>query len=263
VDYQSLQVTHQDGVALLVLNRPAVHNAFDDRLVAELATALRAVDANPAVRAVVLLGAGKSFCAGADLQWMRAMAEYSAEQNRADALALAQMLRTLAELGKPTVARVHGSVFGGGVGLVAACDIAIATQDAVFSTSESRLGLIPATISPYVVDAIGARAARRLFLTGERFTAAEAYRLGLVHDLALPEALDDAVDSVLGELLNSGPAAQAACKRLIREVAHRPVDDALVGMTADRIAEMRASPEGREGVSAFLERRRPAWAQGN
>ena len=247
------------GIAVVTLNRPEVHNAFNEALIAELTAALRALGADPGVRAVVLAGAGASFCAGADLNWMKAMAGFSRAQNLADAKALATMLNTLNQLPKPTIARVHGAAYGGGVGLVACCDIAIGTPDAVFALSEAKLGLIPATISPYVVEAIGARAARRLFLTAERFTAAEAYRLGLLHDLALPDELDARIDDVLGLLLKAGPAAQSECKALLRAVAHRPIDAGVIADTAERIASVRASPEGKEGVAAFLAKRSAAW----
>ena len=257
--YETLDIAVRNAVAIVVLNRPEVHNAFNETLIAELTTALRALDDDSTVRAVVLAGAGESFCAGADLNWMKKMAGFSPAQNLADAQTLAAMLSTLDTLSKPTIARVHGAVFGGGVGLVACCDIAIGTQDAVFSFSEARLGLIPATISPYVIEAIGARAARRYFLTAERFTAAEAYRLGLLHDLALPEELDARVNELLGTLLTAGPRAQAECKLLLRAIAKRPVDADLIADTARRIARVRGSPEGREGIAAFLAKRKAAW----
>lgn len=257
--YTALQIETRNGVALLTLDRPEVHNAFDETLIAELTRALRAVGADASVRAVVLLGAGPSFCAGADLNWMRRMAGFSRAQNLADARTLSTMLATLATLEKPTIARVHGAAFGGGVGLVACCDIAVAAQDATFSLSEARLGLIPAAISPYVVEAIGPRAARRFFLTAERFTAAEAYRLGLVHELVLATEIDARINEILGFLVSAGPRAQVESKALVRAVAHRPIDAGVVADTARRIARVRASPEGREGVAAFLSKRRPAW----
>ena len=257
--YTALQLETRNAIALITLERPEVHNAFDERLIAELTRALRAAEADDDVRAVVLLGAGQSFCAGADLNWMRKMAGFSNAQNLADARALGAMLATLAALPKPTIARVHGAAFGGGVGLVACCDIAVAAHDATFAFSEVRLGLIPATISPYVVEAIGARAARRFFLTGERFTAAEAYRIGLVHEIVpLPE-LDARINELLGFLVSAGPCAQAEAKALLRAVAHRPIDDRITDDTARRIARVRATPEGREGVAAFLAKRRAAW----
>jgi methylglutaconyl-CoA hydratase len=257
--YETIDVSVRNAVAIVVLNRPEVHNAFNETLIAELTAALRAMDRDPDVRAVVLAGAGESFCAGADLNWMKKMAAFSPAQNLADARALATMLATLDTLSKPTIARVHGAIFGGGVGLVACCDIAIGAQDAVFSFSEARLGLIPATISPYVIEAIGARAARRYFLTAERFTAAEAYRLGLLHDLALPQDLDERINELLGTLLTAGPRAQAECKALLRALANRPVDARMIADTAQRIAHVRRSPEGKEGVAAFLAKRRAAW----
>ncbi|MEP7180914.1 MAG: enoyl-CoA hydratase/isomerase family protein [Betaproteobacteria bacterium] len=257
--YETLVVEVRNGVALLALARPDVHNAFDQTLIAELTRALVALDADDAVRAVVLLGHGRSFCAGADLNWMKKMAGYGRAENVGDAMALATMLNTLARVRKPTIARVHGPAFGGGVGLVACCDIAIAAIEATFSLSEAKLGLIPATIAPYVVEAIGARAARRCFLTAERFDAAEAYRIGLVHDIVPLPALDERINEILGALLVAGPNAQAESKALIRAVAHRPIDDAVIADTAQRIATVRASSEGREGVAAFLSKRAPAW----
>ena len=258
--FGTIDVAERNDVALVTLNRPDVHNAFDETLVAELTDALRSLDASPRVRAVVLLGAGKSFCAGADLKWMERVAGYAHEQNLADVGALAELLRTLAGLTKPTIARVHGSAFGGDVGLVACCDIAIAAQEATFALSEAKLGLIPATIAPYVIEAMGARQARRYMLTAERFAAAEAYRIGLVHDLAPSvEALDARVNDLLGAILLAGPHAQKAAKTLVRVVAHRPIDERVIADTAERIATVRASEEGREGIAAFLTRRSPAW----
>ena len=257
--FTTLAIEIRGAVALVALDRPDVHNAFDEVMIAELTQALRALDAEPGVRAIVLLGAGRSFCAGADLTWMRRMATFGKAENLADARALAQLLATLANVRKPTVARVHGSTFGGGVGLVACCDVAIAAQDATFALSEAKLGLIPATIGPYVVEAMGARHARRLMLTAERFTAAEAYRVGLVHDIVpLPE-LDARVNEVLGALLVAGPAAQREVKALVTAVAHRPIDARVVEATARHIAAVRASAEGREGVAAFLGKRAASW----
>lgn len=256
---QTIDVAVRNAVAIIVLNRPEVHNAFNETLIAELTRTLRSLDDDPRVRAVVLAGAGESFCAGADLNWMRRMAAFSRAQNLADAKALAAMLATLDGLSKPTIARVHGAVYGGGVGLVACCDVAIGTQDAVFSCSEARLGLVPATISPYVVRAIGARAAGRYFLSAERFTAAEAFRLGLLHDLALPQELDARVNELLGAMLAAGPRAQAECKSLLRAISNRPIDGRMIAGTAQRIARVRSSPEGTEGVAAFLAKRKAAW----
>jgi methylglutaconyl-CoA hydratase len=256
---ETLDIDLRNGIALVALNRPELHNAFNETLIEELTRVLVALDADASVRAVVLTGHGKSFCAGADLHWMKKMAAYGAAENLADAQALALMLRTLYGLAKPTVACVRGAAFGGGVGLVACCDIAVAAQDAIFSLSEAKLGLIPATISPYVIEAIGARQARRYFLTAERFTAAEAFRIGLVHDIVPEAELDTRINELLGALLVAGPAAQLECKALIRGVAHRPIDADVISGTAGHIAAVRASAEGKEGVAAFLGKRRPAW----
>lgn len=248
------------GVGLITLNRPERHNAFDDVLIRELTAALSDMDADAAVRVVVLSSRGRSFCAGADLNWMKRAAGYGAEQARRDTLDLAGLLRTLDELGKPTLARVQGPAYGGGVGLIAACDIAIATYDAQFALTEVKLGIIPAVISPYVLAAIGARKARRYLLTAERLSAAEAYRIGLVHEIVPGEAeLDEALGEIVDALLANGPRALGECKALIRAVAGRPVTDELVEDTAARIARVRASDEGREGMSAFLDKRKPSW----
>jgi methylglutaconyl-CoA hydratase len=247
------------GIGVVWLNRPDLRNAFDDAMIAELATAFRALGADTGVRAVVLAGRGPVFCAGADLHWMKRMAGYTFEQNYEDALGLARMLDALRTLGKPTVARVHGHVFAGGMGLVAACDIAVAARGAEFCISEVKLGLIPAVISPYVIAAMGERAARRYMLTAERFDAEEAHRIGFVHACVDATGLDPAVDALLGHLLAGGPAAHAATKDLIRAVAARPVADDLITDTATRIAATRASDEGREGIQSFLEKRKPAW----
>ena len=248
-----------EGVATLTLNRPEVHNAFDDHLIAGLTTRLRELDHAPDVRVVVLAGNGKSFSAGADLNWMKRMAGFSEGENLRDAVALADLLHTLSALSKPTVARVHGAAYGGGVGLVAACDIAVAGRSASFSLSEVRLGLIPAVISPYVIAAIGERQARRYFLTAERFDAQEALRIGLVHMAVDDVKLDDAVRGIVGHLSKGGPRAQIAAKDLIAAVTDRPIDRKLVEDTADRIARIRVTAEGKEGVAAFLEKRPPAW----
>jgi methylglutaconyl-CoA hydratase len=257
--HRTIDVAERNGVALVTLDRPDVHNAFDETLIAELTQALEALDRSPTVRAVVLLGAGESFCAGADLGWMRRVADYSHEQNLADARSLARLLQTLHGLTKPTIARVHGPAYGGGVGLVACCDIVVAVPEATFAFSEVKLGLVPATIGPYVVQAIGVRAARRYMLTGERFEAAEAFRIGLVHELApLPE-IDGKINEMLGELMLGGPAAQAAVKGLMRSIAGRAIDRNVVDDTAERIAAIRATDEAREGVGAFLGKRSPAW----
>ncbi len=247
------------GAATVTLDRPAVHNAFDETLIGELSAALGELAGDERVRAVVLAARGKSFSAGADLDWMRRMAGNTRDTNLADANALGRMLARLDTMPKPTLARVQGAVYGGGVGLVACCDIAIAARRAVFCLAEVKLGLIPATISPYVVEAIGARAARRYFQTAEPFDAAEAHRLGLVHEVVADDALDATVGRLVAALADAGPEALAESKRLVALVKNRPVDDGLIAETARRIAERRASDEAREGVSAFLEKRDPAW----
>ncbi len=249
------------GVATLWLDRPELHNAFDDALIAALTAELGRLAADRSVRILVLGGRGKSFSAGADLNWMKRMAGYSEAENRRDADALAGLMRVLDTFPKPTLARVHGAAYGGGVGLVACCDIAVAGETAVFCLSEARLGLIPAVISPYVVAAMGARAARRYFLTAETFDAPTARSLGLVH--AVAEALDAEIERILVPLLAAGPEAQRECKSLIARVSRGAIDDAMVDDTAARIARIRVSPEGREGIAAFLEKRRPAWVGGS
>ena len=257
-----LRAISDAGVATVTLNRPQTHNAFDDRLIAELAETFAALDADGAVRVMVLAGAGKAFSAGGDLAWMQRVSGYNEAESLSDAMALAEMLRILSEMTKPTVARVQGAAFGGGVGLVAACDIAIASDQATFSLSEVKLGLIPAAISPYVLAAIGARQAGRYFVTGERFDAARARDIGLVHEVTAADGLDAGVAAITAALLANGPRAMAAAKDLVRAVAHRPLDGAVVADTAARIARVRASDEGREGVAAFLEKRKPHWAGG-
>ncbi|HMA06752.1 MAG TPA: enoyl-CoA hydratase/isomerase family protein, partial [Ramlibacter sp.] len=225
----------------------------------ELTQAFRAADADQAVRAVVLAGHGPAFCAGADLNWMKKMSGYSLEENRTDAMGLATMLNTIYMMRKPTVARVHGPAFAGGMGLVAACDIALAAEEAEFCLSEVKLGLTAATISPYVVAAMGERCARRYFLSAERFSAAEALRIGLVHELVPMAQLDTRVDALLGHLLLASPAAIAASKELIRRVSRGAIDQDMIADTAARIADARASADGKEGVRSFLEKRKPSW----
>ena len=250
-----------EGRATVTLNRPDVHNAFDDKLIALLTRELDALDRNPTVGVVVLAAAGKSFCAGADLKWMRRMAEYSEAENQADAEALAALMKTLNRLSKPTVAEVQGAAYGGGVGLICCCDIAIASKAAQFSISEVKLGLIPSVISPYVVAVIGQRQARRYALGAETFDAIEAKRIGLVHEVTAAEDLQAAVDAMVEALLANGPAAMVETKDQIAGVANRPVDDRLIAAAAARIARIRVSDEGREGVAAFLEKRKPGWAR--
>ncbi|OGA07880.1 MAG: hypothetical protein A3D95_10885 [Betaproteobacteria bacterium RIFCSPHIGHO2_12_FULL_69_13] len=256
-----LLVEKRGPVARVTLDRPEVRNAFDDRLVAELTHAFRNLDADAEVRVVVLAGNGPAFCAGADLNWMKRMAGYSHEQNVADARALAAMLNALDHLSKPTIARVHGPAFAGATGLVAACDIAVGTPEAKFCFSEAKLGLSPATISPYVIRAIGERAARRYFLTAEVFGAEEAHRLGLLSLLVPAGELDATIDALVEQLLAGGPVAHGKVKELVRAVAARPIDAAIIADTAKRIAEMRASPGGKEGIAAFLEKRKPSWTK--
>ena len=257
---ESLAIERQGPVGLITLMRPERHNAFDDVLIGELTESLRSMEAEDGVRLVVLSGAGRSFSAGADLNWMKRMAGFSKDENVRDAMGMGALMRTLAHLRKPTIARVHGAAYGGGVGLVACCDIAVASQSATFALSEAKLGLIPAVISPYVIAAIGERAARRYFLTAERFDAAEAWRLGLVHDIAVSDGdMDDKLGAIVDQILEAGPDAVREAKELIRAVAGRPVTSELIQDTAERIARLRASPEGREGVGAFLEKRKASW----
>lgn len=252
----------RDGaVARLRLNRPQIHNAFDATMIAALTGALDAVARDPGVRVVVIEGEGASFSAGADLNWMRGMATASEEENRRDALALARLMRALDELPKPTIARVQGAAFGGGVGLVACCDIAIASDDARFGLTESRLGLLPAVISPYVIAAIGSRQARRWFATAELFDAATALRIGLLHAVVAPHALDAAVQAQVDLLLKAGPVASSQAKALVRSVAAHGDGARHDSENADLIARLRVSPEGQEGIGAFLEKRKPAWCQ--
>jgi methylglutaconyl-CoA hydratase len=258
----NISVERKDGVGRVTLNRPEVRNAFDDALIAALAKAFGELDADPQVRVVVLAGNGPAFCAGADLNWMKRMAGYSHDENLRDARALADMLATLDRLDKPTIARVHGPAFAGGTGLVAACDIAVGAPEAKFCFSEAKLGLSPATISPYVLRAIGPRAASRYFLTAEVFDAAEALRIGLLSAVVPAAELDAFVGELLVHLLAGGAAAHARIKHLVRDVAGRPIDAALQADTARRIAEIRASPEGKEGVASFLEKRKPKWFSG-
>ncbi|GAB4367063.1 MAG: enoyl-CoA hydratase/isomerase family protein [Kiloniellaceae bacterium] len=247
------------GAARITLTRPEVHNAFNEVLIAELTAALDGLAQDPRVRVVVLAAQGPSFSAGADLNWMKAMAGYSRAENMEDARRLARLMRTLNTLPKPTVALVQGAAYGGGVGLVACCDVVVAVEEAKFCLSEVKLGLIPAVIGPYVVATIGESAARRYFLSAETFSSWEAQRLGLVHEVVDRGALETRGRQVIDALLQGGPAAQRAAKDLVFAVAGRSVDDALIEDTAGRIAGLRASDEGREGIAAFLEKRKPNW----
>jgi methylglutaconyl-CoA hydratase len=255
----TLQISRDGPVARVFLNRPDVRNAFNDAVIAELTAAFGGFAADASLRAVVLGGHGKAFCAGADLSWMRAMADYTWEQNRADAQDLADMLHAIWSCPVPVIGRVHGDCYAGGVGLAAVCDILVAAEGVNFCLSEARLGLLPATIGPYVVKALGEQASRRYFTTAERFDAARAHALGFVHEVVPADALDAKVDELVAALVANGPAAVRACKALVHDVADRPVDDALRADTARRIADIRASAEGKEGVQAFLNKRKPAW----
>ena len=254
-----LHISREGHTARVTLNRPEVRNAFNEALIAELTEAFAALGRDPQLRSVVLAAEGKAFCAGADLNWMKAMAGYDWDENHGDAGRLAEMLWTIYRCPVPVIARVQGDVYAGGVGLVAVCDIVVAVDAASFCLSEARLGLLPATIGPYVVRALGEQASRRYFVTAERFSATEAHRLGLVHELATPETLDEKVDALLAALVANGPSAVRACKKLVQDVAHAPITDALRDDTARRIADIRASTEGREGVTSFLNKSKPSW----
>jgi methylglutaconyl-CoA hydratase len=255
----ALTMTNQGAVRTLTLSRPDVRNAFNDEVIAELKAAFIEAGQAADVRCVVLAAEGPAFCAGADLNWMRRMADYTRDENLADAGQLAAMLRAIYECPKPTIARVQGDVFAGGVGLVAACDMAVSVDTATYCLSEVKLGLIPATISPYVIRAMGARASHRYFLTAERFSAAEAHRVGLVHEVVAADALDDKVAELTSALVSASPNAVRACKRLVQDVAEREIDDALVAHTVAGIADIRSSAEGKEGVQSFLQKRKPSW----
>lgn len=257
----TIQVQQQGAIATLTLNRPQVHNAFDDNFVAETTAALVALAADSSIRALILTGAGPTFSAGADLNWMRRMVGASAEENRQDALRLARLLRTLNFFPKPTLARVNGSAYGGGVGLIACCDIALGVEGAKFALSEVKLGLVPATIAPYVVQAIGPRQARRLFVSAEIFDATEAARIGLLHQCVAPGDLDEAVDRQLHFLAKGGPIAQHEAKQLALRTAGMTPESTAAGdaANAELIARLRVSPEGQEGLGAFLDKRHAAW----
>ncbi len=252
------QIT-QGAVRTITLSRPDVRNAFNDEVIAELKAAFDDAEKASDVRCVVLAALGPAFCAGADLNWMRRMADYTRDENLTDAGCLADMLRTIYACPKPTIARVQGDVFAGGVGLVAACDMAVSVDSATYCLSEVKLGLIPATISPYVIRAMGARAAHRYFLTAERFDAAEAHRIGLVHEVVAEDALDAKVNELTQALVSASPHAVKACKQLVHEVAEKEINSALIAHTVAGIADIRASAEGKEGVQSFLQKRKPAW----
>ena len=247
------------GVARIRLNNPDKHNAFDDEIIGELTEAFVAIVDNSNVRVMVLGSEGKSFSAGADLEWMKRMASYSYDENLRDASALALMLKTLNEIPQPTIARIQGPAFGGAVGLVSCCDMAVAASAASFSLSEVKIGLVPATISPYVIAAIGQRAARRYFVTAERFDAHRALQLGLVNEVVDAEQLDQEIDRLINALLANGPEAVTGAKQLVFDVAGKPIDQQLIDATCETIAAIRVSEQGQEGLQAFLERRKPQW----
>jgi len=257
--YETLDIVRENAVATVWMNRPDVHNAFNAQLIADLTAACTALAADGSVRVVVLAGRGKSFSAGADLNWMKQAGAASAEENFADARRLALMLRSLAELPKPTIARVHGAALGGGMGLASACDICVAAEAAVFATSEVRFGIIPSAISPYVIRAIGERQAARYFQSAERISAAKAERLNLVHEVVPTDQLDATISEIVESLRQGGPLAQAAAKQLIGAVGKRAVPDSVIDDTANRIANLRSTPEAKEGLSAFIEKRPAAW----
>lgn len=259
MDYTTLSVSIADKVATVTLTRPDVRNAFNEKTIAELALAFDELGQNEFVRAIVLAAEGLAFCAGADLNWMKKMAGYSHAENNADAMALADMLRTIYLCPKPVVARIQGDCYAGGMGLAAACDIAVAVQEANFCLSEVKLGLIPATISPYVIKAMGENAARRYFLTAERFSAQEAHRIGFVHEVTTADKLDEVVGGIVKALVNNSPNAVKQAKVLVRDITAKPVTTELLADTAERIANIRASGEGREGIASFLEKRKPSW----
>ncbi len=255
----AIRVATQGHVATVTLCRPEVRNAFNDEVIAQLSEAFMGLGEQPQVRAIVLAAEGPAFCAGADLNWMRRMADYTRAENLQDAEKLAFMLRAIYECPKPTVACVQGDVYAGGVGLVAACDMAVSVDTAHYCLSEVKLGLIPATISPYVIRAMGARAAHRYFLTAERFSAAEAHRIGLVHEVAGAAELDARVAALVGALVAASPNAVRQCKKLVQDVAERDISRLLIERTVEGIADIRASDEGKEGVQSFLQKRKPAW----
>jgi methylglutaconyl-CoA hydratase len=255
----TLDIQIEGRVAKVFLNRPEVRNAFNDGVITELAETFTRLGQDSGVRVIVLGGHGKAFCAGADLNWMKSMAGYGWEDNRADAIRLAEMLWAIYSCPLPVVGRLHGDCYAGGMGLAACCDVLVATEGMHFCLSEARLGLLPATISPYVMRAMGEQAARRYFITAERFSAAQAREMGFVHELVAPDALDAKVDEIVALLVANGPAAVKACKRLVQDFAGREITPELRAETARRIADIRASDEGREGVQAFLNKREPAW----
>lgn len=257
----SIELTKHNGIATVTLNRPEKHNAFDDDVIAQMATAFEDVDADESVRVMILASTGRSFSAGADLAWMKRMASYSYDENLGDARALAGMLKTLNNLSKPSIARIQGAAFGGAVGLVSCCDIAIASPRASFCLSEVKIGLTPATISPYVIAAIGSRAARRFFITAEHFNAEQALALNLIAEICNEESLDTRISQFADTILANSPAAISAAKKLVQDVSFSGIDDGLIEETCKRIATIRTSKEGQEGLTAFLEKRAPSWTK--
>ncbi|MES2385857.1 MAG: enoyl-CoA hydratase/isomerase family protein [Pseudomonadota bacterium] len=254
-----LELSFGGGISTVTLNRPEVRNAFNDEVIAELTAVFIELGKREEVRCIVLAANGTAFCAGADLNWMKRMADYTRDENVADAGALAEMLRVVYACPKPTIAKVQGDVYAGGTGLVAACDIAVSVDSAGYCLSEVRLGLIPATISPYVIRAMGTRAAHRYFLTAERFDAAEALRIGFVHEVVAAAELDAKVAELAKTLVNAGPEAVKLCKKLVQDVAEQEISPSLIQKTVEGIADIRVSPEGREGVQSFLQKRKPGW----
>jgi methylglutaconyl-CoA hydratase len=259
-EQQAITIDVDDrGVATVTLNRPHIHNAFDDKVIDELIKAFESIHKNNDVRVMVLAANGKSFCAGADLNWMKKMTNYSYDQNMQDASQLAKLFNLLYTLNKPTIAKVQGAVYGGGVGLVACCDIAIGSKLSKFCLSEVKLGLVPATISPYVIEAIGPRLAKRYFMTAEVMSSRRARRIGLLSEAVSEEELDSSAENIISSLLNNGPTSVAIAKHLVNQISHRTIDDQLIAETTDLIATVRVSDEGQEGLTAFLEKRKPNW----
>ena len=259
MSYQHLSIARQGHAARVTLNRPEVRNAFNEELIAELTAVFAELSQDPSLRAIVLAAEGKAFCAGADLNWMKAMAGYSWDENKADADRLAQMLWTIYSCPAPVIARVQGDAYAGGVGLVSVCDIVVSAESASYCLSEAKLGLLPATIAPYVVRALGEQASRRYFVTAERFSAVEARAHGLVHECVPADQLDAKVEELLAALAANGPAAVRACKKLVQDVAHAPITRELRDDTARRIADIRASDEGKAGVASFLNKTPAPW----
>lgn len=253
--FETIELDKKQGVARVMLNRPDVRNAFNEKLIAELKTVFSELSLDPEIKVIILGGHGASFCAGADLNWMKKMANYSYDENMLDASALANMLHTIYQCPKPVIAKVHGDAYAGGLGVVAVCDIVIASNQANFCLSEAKLGLLPATISPYVIKAMGEQSSRRYFITAERFNADQARQMGLVHELADPDQLDDVVEKMIGTLLSNGPNAVMACKQLVKDVAGKEINDDLIKETAKRIADIRGTKEAQVRMANFLEKK--------